>query len=101
MNLGIYDDAMECVDKALTLDQTYKYAWYNRGWILSQKKSYEEAIEAFDKALAIDPSYKHAWLEKGIALHWLGRYEEALECYNKTLEIDRVIPVQRKIERSV
>ena len=86
--LGIYQEAIEWLDKALRIDPNYEYAWNSKGFALYNLGKYQEAIECFDKALRIDPNNKEALNNKGLALNGLGIYQEAIECFDKALAVD-------------
>jgi len=85
--LGRYEEAIECHDRALEIDSEDAAAWYNKGIALMKLGRYEEAIECFDEVLKIDPEYAYAWNNKGFSLMKLGRYEEAIECFDEVLKI--------------
>jgi tetratricopeptide (TPR) repeat protein len=87
-SLGRYQEAIDCLDKALEIDPRYAYAWTNKGACLRSLGRYQEAISCYDKALEIDPRNATAWNNKGSSLGSLGRYQEAISCYDKALEID-------------
>ncbi|MDD5311456.1 MAG: tetratricopeptide repeat protein [Dehalococcoidia bacterium] len=87
-NLGKYDEAIRCLDKALELDPRIITAWNNKGASLSKLGKYEEAIRCCDKALEIDLRYVSAWCNKGVILNALGKCTEAIVCYEKALQID-------------
>ena len=48
--LGRYEEAIECYDKAIELDPDYADAWKHKGDALYELGRYEEAIECYDKA---------------------------------------------------
>lgn len=52
---GKYDEALECFDKALSLDPKNTHAWNQKGVALRSLGRYDEAIECFNKALEIVP----------------------------------------------
>jgi uncharacterized membrane protein YccF (DUF307 family)/Tfp pilus assembly protein PilF len=83
-----YEEAIDCFDKALEIDQRHGRVWNCKGHALSSLHRYEEAIDCFDKALEIDSRRPSAWSNKGASLAGLGRYEAAILCFNKALEID-------------
>ena len=54
-----YDEALECSDKALALDENNSDNLNNKAWALNGLKKYDEALECSDKALVLDPN--SAW----------------------------------------
>ena len=50
-----YDEALECFDKVLSLNQKNTHAWNQKGVALRSLGRYDEAIECFNKALEIVP----------------------------------------------
>jgi Flp pilus assembly protein TadD len=87
-NLGRYNEAIECYDKAIEIDPNYVFALSGKGWALADSEKYNEAIECYDKAIEIDPNYVFALSGKGWALLNLGKPEEAIRYYDKALEIN-------------
>jgi predicted amidohydrolase len=85
--LGKYEEAIKCYDKAIEIEPNYEDAWYNKGVALGELGKYEEAIKCYDKAIEIEPNYEDAWYNKGWNLGKLGKYEEAIKCYDKAIEI--------------
>ncbi|HAT13058.1 MAG TPA: hypothetical protein DCS91_05315 [Microcoleaceae bacterium UBA11344] len=50
-----YDEALECLDKAIEIDSNYARAWVLRGDVLKNLKRYDEALESYDRSnLAIE-----------------------------------------------
>jgi tetratricopeptide (TPR) repeat protein len=86
--VGKYQKAIECFDKAIEINPEDADAWYNRGEALGQVGKYQKAIECFDKAIEINPNYINALNSKGTALHYLDEYQKAIECYDKAIEIN-------------
>jgi tetratricopeptide (TPR) repeat protein len=85
--LGKYEEAIKCYDRAIEIKSNYEQAWYNKGWALGELGKYEEAIKCYDKAIEIKPNYEQAWYNKGVALGKLGKHEEEIKCYDKAIEI--------------
>ena len=86
--LGKYEDAIECSDKAIEINPEDEKAWNNKGVALVGLDRYEEAIECYDKALEINSELEEIWFNKGNALGGIGRYEEAMECLDKAININ-------------
>jgi Flp pilus assembly protein TadD/predicted amidohydrolase len=85
--LGKYEEAIKCYDKAIEIKPNDEEAWYNKGVALGKLGKHEEAIRCFDRAIEIKPSYEEAWYGKGVRLGELGKYEEAIKCYDRAIEI--------------
>jgi tetratricopeptide (TPR) repeat protein len=87
-NLGRFDEAITCYNKALEIDPLETMAWTNKGISLKTLGRDDEAILCYNKVLEFNPRDRAAWTSKGVSLHNLGRFDEAILCYNKVLEID-------------
>jgi tetratricopeptide (TPR) repeat protein len=51
----LYDDAIICFDKAISLEENYAKAWYNKGRCLEIQEKPENAQECLTKARKLDP----------------------------------------------
>jgi len=71
-NLGRYEEAIACYDKALENDPRLDKAWSNKGTISYNLGRFEEAIACFNKALEINPNSKKARELKQSSLRRLG-----------------------------
>ncbi|CAD8174781.1 unnamed protein product [Paramecium pentaurelia] len=80
-NLNKYQDAIECYDKAISINPKYDKAWSNKGDALNNLNKYQDAIECLDKAISINPKFDSAWNNKGSALNNLNKYQDAIECF--------------------
>ncbi len=87
-NAARYSEALLAYDKAVSLDDKYPRAHYNRGRALNELKRYEEALAACELVLSLDPKYASAYNVKANALDYLGRYEEAVVMYDLALSFD-------------
>ena len=74
--LGKYQEALNCADKAVSLDETYYKSYYFKGSLLKNIENYDEAIECFDKAIEINNQDFDSYYNKALILFELGRYEE-------------------------
>ncbi|NES00302.1 MAG: tetratricopeptide repeat protein, partial [Symploca sp. SIO1B1] len=84
----LYEDSLDCDQKAIELNPQSVDAWINQGIALSRLERYEEAIEGFQQVIDIDPKSADAWEERGYALRCLKRYEEAFAACEQALKID-------------
>lgn len=66
-DLGRYEEAIACYDKALEIDPHAADVWYNKGLSLGYLGRYEEEIACYDKALGIDPHDADARYNNGLA----------------------------------
>jgi tetratricopeptide (TPR) repeat protein len=74
--------------KRVSLGQTTKEDWNNKGHDLFTAKKYDDAIKLYDMAIVTDPEYKDAWINKGTAFYKLGKYDEANAAFNEVIRID-------------
>ncbi|GHT38050.1 hypothetical protein AGMMS49965_00260 [Bacteroidia bacterium] len=74
-----YQEAIDCLNKAIEIDPNFAPAYYNRGGAKGDLGRNEEAIEDFNKAIEINPNYANAYNNRGTAKSDLGQNEEAIE----------------------
>lgn len=87
-NLGCYENALACFNKAVEVQPRDHAAWVFRGVVLIHLNCYEEALASCEQALEIQPDSKEAWVFRGAALHYLGRYKQAYASYDEALGIN-------------
>lgn len=76
------DKANEYYVKILEIDPTYKYAWFNRGWMeMVFYEDYNAAVDFFGKAIESDPNYAEAFYNRGLAYQQLGQNSQAETCF--------------------
>jgi tetratricopeptide (TPR) repeat protein/DNA-binding transcriptional ArsR family regulator len=84
-----YEQALECLDKAIEKDSNYAKSLAIRGNVLKNLKRYDEALVFYDRAIELDDNDKLAWSWRGHVLNNnLERYDEALESYDRAIELD-------------
>ena len=77
--LDEYDQAIECYDKILQIDEHYFEAVLNKAFTLNRLGRYSEAIDWYTKALKIHPNHVSALNYKGEVLYKIERYSDAIE----------------------
>jgi tetratricopeptide (TPR) repeat protein len=85
---GIFDDAIESLEKAIELKPDDVNAWNNKGIVLDKTGKHEEAIQAYDKAIELRPYYPNAWYNKACIYSLKKRKTEALEFLAKAIKLD-------------
>jgi len=83
-----YDEALDCLDKAIEIDSYYPRAWLYQGNVFNSLKRYEECLVSYDQAIALDENDQLAWYWRGNVLNNLKRYDEALVSYDRAIELD-------------
>ncbi|MDZ8105466.1 MAG: tetratricopeptide repeat protein [Nostoc sp. DedQUE12a] len=87
INLKRYQDALRCLNKALTFTPDSSDICFAKGYALDDLGRLEEAIASYDQATKIKPDKDEAWYNRGIALFNLGRLEEAIASYDQATKI--------------
>ncbi|CAD8163650.1 unnamed protein product [Paramecium pentaurelia] len=84
-NLHIYQEAIECLDEAISINPKYENAWINKGIALHKIKKFKDAIFFYDQALSqyINPLTLRL---KADSLFELGNENEAKQSYLFALE---------------
>lgn len=86
-DVGQFDRALACYDRALSFNPNYARAHSNRGNVLQLLQRFADALASYDHALAIRPDYAEAFFNRGNALRALHRFDEALSSYDDALAI--------------
>ncbi|CAD8214671.1 unnamed protein product [Paramecium octaurelia] len=82
-----YQDAIECYEKAISINPKFDLAWNNKGSALNSLNRYQEAIRCCEKAISINPKIFGAHTNKGFALQQQKKYQNAVDCYEQALSI--------------
>lgn len=91
--LGVYEQAISALSRALRLKCNDAATWNNMGRALNNVERYVEGLAASERSLVLDSTSrqaKYAWNNKGWALIGLGRYEEALTALDQSLALDPI-----------
>jgi len=83
--LNDYADAVQWLEKAVTLDGKNIDAWYYLGRAYYTKARLGEARTAFQKVLDLDPQNARAENNLGLILETEGKPAEAIEAYRKAI----------------
>jgi adenylate cyclase len=84
--------AVELVQKAIALDDSYALAHGWLGFLYSWLKKYEEGIAEVQKCVALDPNGAHGYLYLSMVYRLAGRHEEAVEAIEKVMRLNPFPP---------
>jgi tetratricopeptide (TPR) repeat protein len=87
MSQGRDQDALETIDRAVTISPAYADALALRGEILMSHKRYDQALESLDRALKLNPSQAYAARARGRLFILRKQYHAALEDLNHSLAL--------------
>jgi tetratricopeptide (TPR) repeat protein len=83
------NEAMETYTQILSIDSTYKTAYYNMGYIQYQYlQLYNEALANFDTAVKMDPKYYQAVYMRGLCYEAKGDLAKAKREYSYAIELN-------------
>lgn len=85
-NLGYLEDALQVINKVISLNSSIADAWSNKGMILAALGRREEALSYFDRALKIRSDYRQALVNKSATLIKLKQPSEAIACLDFILK---------------
>lgn len=80
-NLGQWEGAIACLDKAIDLDPQCVTAWSDKARYLAALGRLEEAVDCYVQVLTLDPQMATAWFGKALAEEKLGRTRDAIQSY--------------------
>lgn len=93
--LDLFEESIECYNKALEKNEASASAWYDKGISLTKLKQSSEAIACFKKVIEIHEEDKinskiqaFAWLWTGVAYEFCCNKSLAIDAYNKAIQIN-------------
>lgn len=84
---GNVDAAKAAFQKAVSLDATNKYAWYNLGYLAQRQNHSSDALASYNRAIAADPKYTPAMFNKAIVLEATDT-TAAMDLYQQIVQIN-------------
>jgi adenylate cyclase len=84
--------AMELLQKALVLDDTYAEAHATLGFLYSMTRQHDKAIAQAETAVALNPNSSWAKFMVGKTLFFAGRAEESIPQYKKAIRLNPIPP---------
>jgi len=87
-NLGLLDEALLELERALELDPRSADARVERGKCLAELRRLPEALRELDRALELDPRHVEGLFARGFCNSKRGDYAEAVADYTRLLELE-------------
>jgi adenylate cyclase len=84
--------AIELLQKAIALDDTYAEAFGDLGFLLSMKEQHDKAVATAERGVALNPSAADAHMKLGHTLRFAGRYEESIPEYKTAIRLNPIPP---------
>jgi len=84
--------AVECIDKALKLDETLPCATGDKGLLHMMQRQFEQAIAVGEKAIALGPSYDLPYFSLSYIMRHAGRFEESIVLVKKAMRLNPCYP---------
>ncbi len=105
-----YNNAIDCLNKAVEIDPDFFEAWFRLGVAYFYKQDYENALicnlkawvirpdssieydvfQCYNKLVELNSKNLNVWRKTGDFLFKRGVYKKALECYDRTIDIVRL-----------
>jgi len=85
-----YQYILEDLNKVISIDETFEFAWYNRGIVKAVLRDYEGAVDDFTKAININPDFAEAYFNRGLTELYLKQEEKGIEDLSKSGELGLV-----------
>ncbi len=80
---GQYDDALQQLKVAETIDPKFEAPIYNEGLVYKAQKQYDQALGAFTRAAKVAPRDYKNYLQMGVIYNIQGKYKDAVAALNK------------------
>jgi tetratricopeptide (TPR) repeat protein len=84
---GREEEALECYEKALSVDSSFQNTYYNLANIYHGFGKAERAVQLLEKAVSLNPEYAHAYNNLGVAYYDLKRYDKAKAAYRRAISL--------------
>jgi tetratricopeptide (TPR) repeat protein len=84
--------AMESLQKALVLDDTFAEGYSRLGFLYSMTRQHDKGVAEAEKAVALSPNSAIAHLYLGKTLFFAGRNEEAIPEYKIAIRLNPIPP---------
>jgi tetratricopeptide (TPR) repeat protein len=84
--------AMELLQKALALDDTFAEAHGTLGFLYSMTRQHDKGVAEAEKAVALNPNSAESHYRLGKTLSFASRWQESIPEYKKAIRLDPIPP---------
>lgn len=88
-NLGLYDEAMDAINKAIELFPDRGSYYYDRAWYIYLSGKNLDALDAINQAIKKNPNNQNNLQLKARILKSLKNFEEAIKTINQAIQISK------------
>ena len=86
---GLYDEAIEDLDKAIDMMPMNGVLYELRGWCYQLKKDYNAAMKDYNTSIDVDKTNASVWVKRAMLHNKLGHAAAAKSDFEYVLEIDK------------
>ena len=80
--------AAQCYEKALDIDSSFSFAYFNRGSLYLEKREYSKALSDYNRVLELDPENALTYFNRAILKSSTKDYKGAIADYGKAIELN-------------
>ncbi len=84
--LGVFDEALQAADDAVSLDPRSPSTWAHRGYVQSAAGCQSAALADYDRSLSLAPHAATTYLFRGNGWAWQRKFVFALEDYDHAID---------------
>jgi len=85
---GLYEEAMDEFDKAVTIDPEYAPSVFKLALAYDLRGNDETAIQYYEQCRRLNPTYTNALINLGVLYEDIFDYKRAIKCYREVLEAE-------------
>ena len=83
-----FEEALADLTKAIELDSSDEFAWFNRGSIFVEAGQLDKALADYSRVIELAPEFASGWYNRGVAHTRLSQFQKAIEDYSRAIDLD-------------
>jgi tetratricopeptide (TPR) repeat protein len=85
MEMKDYRSALEDFNQAISMNEKYPDAFFNRGILEFRLQDYNSAMVDYDRAILLNKGYVEAWVNRGVLKYQLQDFQGSVGDFNQAL----------------